>query len=43
MASSVIESLMQARISMWALIFLLPPLLATNAEERRDQYGQSGH
>lgn len=43
MVSSVIESLMQAMISIWALIFLLPPSLATNAEERRDQYGQSGH
>lgn len=43
MVSSVTESLMQARIPMWALTFLLPPSLATNAEERRDQYGQSGH
>ena len=43
MVSSVTESLMQARIPMWALIFLLPPSLATYAERRRDQYGQSGH
>ncbi|MFQ2515793.1 hypothetical protein ACK32E_08060 [Aeromonas caviae] len=43
MASSVTESLMQARILMWALIFLLPPSLATHAQERRDHYGQSGH
>ncbi|MDH0305988.1 hypothetical protein [Aeromonas caviae] len=43
MVSSVTESLMQARIPMWALIFLLPPSLATEAQERRDQYGQSGH
>jgi hypothetical protein len=43
MVSSVIESLMQVRSPMWALTFLLPPSLATNAEERRDQYGQSGH
>lgn len=43
MASSVTESLMQARIPMWALIFLLPPSLATHAPERRDHYGQSGH
>lgn len=43
MVSSVIESLMQARLPMWALTFLLPPSLATNAEERRDRYGQSGH
>ena len=43
MASPVTEQLMQARIPMWALIFRLPPSLATDAEERRDQYGQSGH
>ncbi|MFQ2484396.1 hypothetical protein ACK314_09795 [Aeromonas caviae] len=43
MVNSVTELLMQARIPMWALIFLLPPSLATEAQERRDQYGQSGH
>ncbi len=45
MVSSVTESLMQARIPMWALIFLQlqPPSLATHAQERRDHYGQSGH
>ncbi|CAB5713462.1 hypothetical protein [Aeromonas dhakensis] len=43
MVSSVIESLMQARIRMWALIFLLPPSLVTKAQERRYQYGQFGH
>ncbi|MCS3769570.1 hypothetical protein HNP12_003691 [Aeromonas hydrophila] len=37
MVNSVIESLMLASI------VLLPPSLATNAEERRDHYGQSGH
>lgn len=37
MVSSVIESLMQAAI------VLLPPSLATDAEERRNQYGQLGH
>ncbi len=37
MVNSVIESLMLASI------VLLPPSLATNAEERRDQYGRSGH
>ncbi len=37
MASPVTEQLMQASI------VLLPSSLATNAEERRDQYGQSGH
>lgn len=37
MVSSVIESLMQAAI------VLLPPSLATHAQERRDQYGQFGH
>lgn len=37
MVSSVIEQLMQAPIA------LLPPSFATNAEERREQYGQSGH
>ncbi len=37
MVSSVTESLMQAAI------VLLPPSLATNAEERRDRYGQSSH
>ncbi len=42
MVSSVTESLMQARILMWALTFLLLPF-ATHAPERRDQYGQSGH
>ncbi|MFQ2014531.1 hypothetical protein ACK336_14995 [Aeromonas veronii] len=40
MVSSVTESLMQARIPMWALIFQLPPSLATEAQERRAQYGQ---
>lgn len=39
MVSSVIESLMQAAI----VLLLLPLSLATNAEERRDRYGQSGH
>ncbi len=45
MVSSVTESLMQARIPMWALIFLQlqPPSLATHTQERRDHYGQSGH
>ena len=45
MVSSVTESLMQARIPMWALIFLQlqPPSLATHAQEGRDHYGQSGH
>lgn len=43
MVSSVTESLMQARIPMWVLIFLPLPSLATYAERRRDQYGQSGH
>lgn len=43
MASSVTESLMQARIPMWALIFLQLPSLATHTQEGRDQYGQSGH
>ncbi len=42
MVSSVIESLMQARIPMWALTFLLPPFV-THTPERRDHYGQSGH
>ncbi len=42
MVSSGTESLMQARIPMWALIFLLPSL-ATHAEERRGQYGQFRH
>lgn len=37
MVSSVIESLMQAAI------VLLPRSLTTDAEERRAQYGQSGH
>ena len=37
MVSSVTEQLIQA------LIVLLPLSLATYAEERRDQYGQSGH
>ncbi len=40
MVSSVTESLMQARIPMWVLIFQLPPSLATGAQERRAQYGQ---
>ncbi|WP_257622290.1 hypothetical protein [Aeromonas jandaei] len=40
MVSSVTESLMQARIPMWVLIFQLPPSLATEAQERRAQYGQ---
>lgn len=43
MVSSVTESLMQVRIPMWVLIFLPPPSLAIEAQERRDQYGQSGH
>ncbi len=43
MVSPVIESLMQARIPMWALICPLPPSFTIHAEERRDQYGQSGH
>ncbi|CAJ1824133.1 hypothetical protein KOPIIPEJ_01589 [Aeromonas dhakensis] len=43
MVSSVIESLMQARIPMWVLIFLPPLSLVTKAQERRDQYGQFGH
>lgn len=38
MVSSVTESLIQT----WVLIFRLPPSLATDAEERRDQYGHSG-
>lgn len=42
MVSSVTESLMQARIPLWALIFLLLSL-ATHAQERRDQYGQFRH
>lgn len=33
MVSSITESLMQARIPMWALIFLQPPSLATHAQE----------
>ncbi len=37
MVSSVTESLMQA-----AIVLLLPSL-ATHAQERRDQYGQSDH
>lgn len=37
MVSLVIEQLMQAPIVQ------LPPSLATDAEERRDQYGQFGH
>mgnify|MGYP000878545633 CR=1 FL=1 len=37
MVSSVTESLIQAAI------FLLSPSLVTDAEERRDHYGQSGH
>ncbi|WP_268843980.1 hypothetical protein [Aeromonas australiensis] len=40
MVSSVTESLMQARIPMWALIFQLPQSLATETQERRAQYGQ---
>lgn len=40
MVSSVTESLMQARIPMWALIFQLPPYLVTETQERRAQYGQ---
>ncbi len=45
MASSVTESLMQARIPMWALIFLQLqlPSLATHTQEGRDHYGQSGY
>ena len=37
MVNSVIESLMQAAI------VLLPLSLVTEVQERRDQYGQSGH
>ncbi len=37
MVSSVIEQLMQA------LVVLLPLSLVTEVQERRDQYGQSGH
>ncbi len=37
MVNSVIESLMQASI------VLLPLSLVTEAQERRDQYGQFGH
>ncbi len=37
MVSSVTESLMQAAI------VLLPLSLVTEAQERRDQYGQFGH
>ncbi len=37
MASPVIEPLMQASI------VLLPLSLVTEAQERRDQYGQFGH
>ncbi len=37
MVSSVTEQLMQA------LIVLLPRSLTTDAEERREQYGQLGH
>ncbi len=37
MVSSVTESLMQASI------VLLPLSLVTELQERRDQYGQSGH
>ena len=40
MVSSVTESLMQARIPMWALIFQLSPSLVTETQERRAQYGQ---
>ncbi|MFQ2149952.1 hypothetical protein ACK33U_15240 [Aeromonas jandaei] len=40
MVSSVTESLVQARIPMWALIFQLPQSFATEAQERRAQYGQ---
>lgn len=43
MVSSVTESLMQARIPMWALTFLLPPSLVTHVPERRAHYGQSSH
>lgn len=39
MVSSVTESLMQAAIA----LLLLPLSLVTEAQERRDQYGQSGH
>lgn len=39
MVSSVTEQLMQAS----NVLLLLPLSLATNAEERRDRYGQSGH
>ncbi|MGY3861939.1 hypothetical protein ACW5WN_10070 [Aeromonas lacus] len=38
MVSSVTESLMQARSPMWAIIFLRPQSLASEAQERRDQY-----
>ncbi len=37
MVNSVTESLMQVSI------VLLPLSLVTEAQERRDQYGQSGH
>lgn len=37
MVSSVTEQLMQA------LVVLLPLSLVTEVQERRDQYGQSGH
>ncbi|CAJ1828032.1 hypothetical protein CKOHBEJN_00762 [Aeromonas hydrophila] len=37
MVSPVTEQLMQASN------VLLPPSLVTKAQERRDQYGQSGH
>ncbi len=39
MASPVIEPLMQASI----VLLLLPLSLVTEAQERRDQYGQFGH
>ena len=40
MVSSVTESLMQARIPMWALIFL--PLPSPHVLGRRDHDGHSG-
>jgi hypothetical protein len=43
MVSSVTESLMQARIPIWTLIFLPLPSSTLHAWERRVQYGQFGH
>lgn len=42
MVSSVTESLMQARIPMWARIFLPLPSPALHALEGRDDYDHSG-